>query len=347
MAYTSINKPEDYFNTKLYTGTGSSQSITGVGFQPDWVWIKKRSATDGSRMFDVVRGASKGLFTDTNAEEVTVSSEHTSFDSDGFSLGSSENVNESSGTFVAWNWLAGGSASSNSNGSITSSVSANTTAGFSIVSFTGNATSGATVGHGLGSVPKMIIVKNRIDAQPWWVYHSSIGAGGQLRLEESDAKGSDGGVLWNSTEPTSSVFTLGDNGGSNGSGDATIAYCFAEKKGYSKFGSFEGNGNADGPFVYLGFRPAFIVIKKSTGAEDWSMYDTERNVNGTSNTLPLLANDSGAESGFTGKNMDILSNGVKILTSNGELNLDNETYIYWAFAEHPFVSSTGTPVTAR
>jgi hypothetical protein len=347
MAYTSINKPTDYFNTKLYTGTGSSQSITGVGFQPDWVWIKKRSATDGSRMFDVVRGASKGLFTDSNAEEVTVSSEHTSFDSDGFSLGSSENVNESSGTFVAWNWLAGGSASSNSNGSITSSVSANTTAGFSIVSFTGNATSGATVGHGLGSVPKMIIVKNRIDAQPWWVYHSSIGAGGQLRLEESDAKGSDGGVLWNSTEPTSSVFTLGDNGGANGSGDATIAYCFAEKKGYSKFGSYKGNSSANGTFVYTGFRPAFIITKATTTGQSYQLYDNKRNTFNQSNKV-LFPNHSYAEQDdSSAAAIDILSNGFKQRVNDAGGNSSSHTYIYWAFAESPFVNSNGVPTNAR
>ena len=343
MAFTTIDDPTDYFSNVLYTGTGSSQSITGAGFQPDWVWIKKRSATDGSRMFDVVRGASKGLFTDTTSEEVTVSSEHTSFDSDGFSLGSSENVNESSGTFVAWNWLAGGSASSNSNGSITSSVSANTTAGFSIVSYTGTGAN-ATVGHGLGAAPAMIIQKNRIDAQPWWVYHSSIGAGGQLRLSETDAEGSDGGVLWNSTAPTSTVFSLGDNGGSNGSSDACIAYCFAEKKGYSKFGTYTGNGSSDGTFVYLGFKPAFVIFKRRNGTGNWQLLDSKRLGYNPENRT-IYPNSNIAEQDED--DIDILSNGFKLKSTGTDGNGSGSTYVYMAFAENPLVSSTGIPATAR
>ena len=347
MSYTNgLDKPTDYFNTVLYTGNSSTQSITGVNFKPDFVWIKKRSGVDGSRVFDIVRGASQGLFTDSNAEEVTVSSEHTSFDSDGFSLGASENVNGSGETYASWSWLASNTTASNTDGSITSTVSANTTSGFSIVSFTGTGAN-ATVGHGLGVAPKMIIVKNRIDAQPWWVYHSSIGAGGQLRLEETDAQGSDGGVLWNSTAPTSTVFSLGDNGGSNGSGDNTIAYCFAEKKGYSKFGKFTGNGSTDGTFIYTGFKPSFWLQKRSDGSGGWVMYDNKR-AGYNPKTDILYANDSAVEDTSNSEWADIVSNGFKYRTVGGnDINNSGNEYIYMAFAESPFVTSTGIPTTAR
>ena len=345
MAYTTIDKPTDYFNTVLYTGTGSdNNAITGVGFSPDWVWLKKRSATGGHFIQDSVRGATKSIYSDGDYAEDTVTTAHKSFDSDGFTLGTNSNVNVSSGTHVSWNWLAGGSASSNTDGSITSSVSANTTAGFSIVSYTGTGAN-ATVGHGLGAVPKMIIQKNRIDGQPWWVYHSTIGAGGQLRLNNTSAQGSDGGVLWNSTAPTSSVFSLGDNQGSNGTSDACIAYCFAEKKGYSQFASYTGNGDADGTFVYTGFKPAWFMLK-STSGEAWTMYDNKR-LGYNNRNDQLLANTTGAEGDTSAWRIDILSNGVKIRGSDSGVNGSGTTYIYMAFAESPFVTSTGIPNNAR
>ena len=350
MAYTTIDKPSDYFNTVLYSGNGTAigsggQAITGVGFAPDWTWIKERSSTSPHKLLDTVRGATKELESSATSAEATTAESLASFDSDGFTVGSNGAVNENSQTYASWNWLAGGTASSNSNGSITSSVSASTTAGFSIVSYTGTGAN-ATVGHGLGAAPAMIIQKNRIDAQPWWVYHSSIGAGGQLRLSGTDAEGSDGGVLWNSTAPTSTVFSLGDNGGSNGSSDACIAYCFAEKKGYSKVGGYTGNGNADGPFIYTGFRPAWLMMKRTDSAGEWLIYDNKRDPFNLRDTR-LEAQDNFADSTGTTKVFDFVSNGFKCRGSDTDINASSGTYIYMAFAEAPFVSSSGVPTTAR
>ena len=359
MSYTNgLDDPTTLFNTVLYTGNDSSQSITGVGFQPDWIWLKSRAGTYGAynpQAYDSVRGFNTGgdlTPANSNVEGVD-SGAHgyiSAVGADGFTLGAgstnSHQNNGASTTYVSWNWKAGGSASSNSNGSITSSVSANTTAGFSIVSYTGTGAN-ATVGHGLGAAPAMIIQKNRIDGQPWWVYHSSIGAGGQLRLSGTDAAGSDGGVLWNSTAPTSTVFSLGDNGGSNGSSDACIAYCFAEKQGYSKFGKYVGSGSASsGTFIYTGFKPTWVMNKAtSISGENWQINDIKRktfNVNSTS----LFANSHIAESS-DGMYIDILSNGFKARETGNGTNGSGVSYIYAAFAESPFVTSTGVPTTAR
>ena len=353
MAYTTIDNPELFFQIVLWTGNGSSsRSITLDGsedMQPDWTWLKARAGSEGTQqhyLYDSVRGATKYLQSSTNNAEGTKSNGLSAFASDGFTVGDDNANNASSTTYIAWNWKASGSTSSDSNGSITSTISANTTAGFSIVTYTGTG-SNATVGHGLGAVPQMIIVKNRDGGTDnWAVYHGELGKDKWLKLNTTDASATDT-VMWNDTTPTSSVFSVGTYTNSNGNTNGMLAYCFSEKQGYSKFGSYEGNGNADGTYVHLGFRPAFIMIKKSSGTEDWSMYDAKRNVNGTTNTLPLLANFSDGETGLTGKNMDILSNGVKMLTSNGELNLSGATYIYMAFAESPFVNSNGVPNNAR
>ena len=346
MAYTDIDKPTDYFNTKLYTGTGATHNITGVGFQPDWVWIKKRSGVDGARMFDVVRGASEGLFTDSNAEEVTVSTEHTSFNSDGFSLGSSENVNESSGTFVAWNWLADNtSGSSNTDGSITSSVSASTTSGFSIVSYTGNGSDGATVGHGLGVNPSAILFKRRNGTSNWSLMGQNIGTAfsSYLKLETTDAFNTNSGMLQNSN---SSTFTIGTSSRVNTSTATMIAYCFAEKKGFSKFNSYTGNGNVDGTFVYTGFKPAMIIIKKNGAGDNWHIYDNKVNPTNVMDTN-LRPNLSDAEITNANHNLDFVSNGFKWRTTSNTRQGSGSEVIYMAFAESPFVTSTGIPTTAR
>ena len=347
MSYTNgLDKPTDYFNTKLYTGTGATHNITGVGFQPDWVWIKKRSGVDGARMFDVVRGASEGLFTNSNAEEVTVSTEHTSFDSDGFSLGSSENVNESSGTFVAWNWLASNTTASNTDGSITSTVSANTTSGFSIVSYTGNGTDGATVGHGLGVNPSAILFKRRDSTSNWSLMGQNIGTAfsNYLKLETTDAFNTNAGMLQNSN---SSTFTIGTNSRVNTSSASMIAYCFAEKKGYSKFGSYTGNGNADGTFVYTGFKPAWVMVKNTVNnARNWTIIDNKRNPFNPEDEW-LYANASDSTFDASSFPTDFVSNGFKIRNTGSYFNTSGENYIYMAFAENPFVTSTGIPTTAR
>jgi hypothetical protein len=345
MSYTNgLDKPTDYFNTVLYTGNGSTQSITGVGFQPDWIWLKDRSASNNHALSDVVRGVTQRLVTNSTGAESTQSGGTTSFDSDGFSLGNFVYANTSGNNYVAWNWLAGGSASSNSNGSITSSVSAGITQGMSIVSWTGTGSTG-TIGHGLGAVPKMIIVKNRDGSYNWYVYHVSLGAGHEILLNSTAA--SDTTSQWNSGTPTSSVFSIGNSAFTNGSGNDIIAYCFAEKKGYSKFGSYTGNGNADGTFVYTGFKPAFFLLKSSSSGSssfDWVLLDNKRPGFNVINDS-LYPNGNFAEG--TVDIGDFTSNGFKIRSSNQTFNKSGDTFIYMAFAESPFVTSTGIPTTAR
>jgi hypothetical protein len=344
MAYTEIDRSDLYFNTKLYTGNGSTQSINGIGFQPDWVWIKERNNVADHKLYDAVRGATKVLESSNTGAEGTDVNGLTAFDSDGFSLGSSGSNNGSGDTYASWNWKAGGTASSNTSGSITSTVSANTTSGFSIVSYTGTGSVG-TVGHGLGVAPAMIITKNRDSGGSgyWGVYHQSLGNGKALFLNRTDASGTNV-AYWNNTSPTTSVFSLGDGSTSNVSSENHIAYCFAEKKGFSKFGSYVSNNNADGTFVYTGFKPAFLLLKNiTTGSTGWEMYDNKRTPNNVAN-LFLRANTSDAD--VSSDRLDILSNGFK-LRQVGDTNYNSDVIIYMAFAENPFVSSTGVPACAR
>ena len=349
MAYTTINKPSDYFNTKLYSASGSGQSITGVGFQPDWTWIKARSDGGGHALYDSVRGTTKRLASHNNNAEGTVSGGVTAFDADGFTVGNDGDVNSAS-SIASWNWLAGGTASSNTDGSITSNVSASTTSGFSIVSYSGNGTGGATVGHGLGSALGLIILKCRDTAgTSWQMFHKSLGATKSINLEDTAAAATST-AYWNDTAPTSSVFSLGTGGDFNNGSRTYVAYCFAEKQGYSKFGSYTGNGNADGTFVYTGFKPAFVMSKYTTGGsaggEGWNMFDNKRDPFNIVD-LRLQANSSSAESSSTNHYHDFLSNGFKLRTVDGSANNSGATYIYMAFAENPFVTSTGVPATAR
>jgi len=341
-----INKPEDYFNTKLYTGNGSTQSISGVNFSPDWVWLKGRSVAYSHGVFDTVRGVLKNLKVNGTDAEATSANTVTSFDSDGFTLGSEAGFNENTSTFVSWSWKAGGTASSNNDGSITSSVSANTTAGFSIVSYTGNATAGATVGHGLGVKPSMMIIKTRESAGNWVVFHGTQPATKYIELNNTGTLGTST-APFNDTEPTSSVFTLGTWSNTNDNGNGMIAYCFAEKKGYSKFGSYVGNNNDDGAFVYTGFKPAFVLIKIiDTQTDNWIMQDNKRNTSNLSTSQRLRANSSGAE--FSSSNeIDLLSNGFKVHGADGEINGSGASYIYMAFAEQPLVGTNNIPATAR
>ena len=350
MAYTSVDDPTIYFNTKLYTGNGSTgHAITGVGFQPDWVWIKSRDESTGNNhnVFDVVRGASKGLQTNDNDAEYTASSVHESFDTDGFTLGDNGQVNGSSENFVSWNWKAGGSASSNSDGSITSSVSANTTAGFSIVSYTATGST-ATIGHGLGAVPNWILTKKRAggSARDWAVYHAKNTSAPEteiLYLNNTDAT-ADSQPYWNDTAPTSSVFTVGSGNEVNeSSGNTYIAYCFAEKKGYSKFGSYTGNNNTDGSMIFTGFKPAWVMVKSTTSTDHWRMHDNKRI--SSSGTAPLYPHLNNAEPSAN-FSFDLLSNGFKWRNTDGDAN-GSHTYIYMAFAELPFVNSNGIPNNAR
>ena len=267
MAYTTIDDPSAHFHTHLYTGNNSNRSETNDAnagdFQPDWVWIKARSETKDHRAFDSTRGATKVIYPSlTNAEGTTATS-LTSFDSDGFSLGSSDGINKNTITYVAWQWKAnGGTTSSNTDGSITSTVQANTTAGFSIVTYTGTG-SAATLGHGLGSSPEVVIAKSRSQAYSWIVYHKAAASDAHtdyLGLDDADALIDF--PMWNDTAPTSTVFSVGTDVAVNNNTKNFVAYCFKEIQGYSKFGSYTGNGNADGAFVYTGFRPAWIMGKR-------------------------------------------------------------------------------------
>ena len=349
MSYTNgLDKPSDYFNTKLYTGTGGTQAITGVGFQPDWVWLKARSSAYSHQLFDVVRGATKLLSSEETSAEQTLSGV-TAFGSDGFTVGSDAGSNNNTTTFASWNWLAGGSASSNTDGSITSTVSANTTSGFSIVSYTGNNTAGATIGHGLGVAPSMMIVKSRNSANPWIVYHKSIGETKAMYLNLTIASYTATNI-WNDTAPTSSVFSVGSNDDStNKSNEPHIAYCFAEKQGYSKFGSFVGSSSQQ--FVYLGFKPRWFLWKNTSQGnstfDHWGMVDTARQTPNGATDGYLRANQSSAESSFSGNGLFFLSNGIQFNNTGRYNNNSGDTYIFMAFAENPFVSSSGVPACAR
>jgi hypothetical protein len=320
------------FNPVLYTGTSATQSITGVGFQPDFVWLKARSGAFQHGQFDAVRGATKGLVSNTTDAETTFSAV-TSFNSNGFTNGT--DYNNSGTTYVSWNWKANGAGSSNTAGSITSTVSANTTAGFSVVTYTGTGAN-ATIGHGLGAVPKMIIVKDRTSALNWRVYHVSTGNDGGMFLNTTGAYASNSG-MWNSTTPTSTVFTVGTDQGTNFSTDSFVAYCFAEVAGYSAFGSYTGNGSTDGPFIYTGFKPAFVVVKRTNTTGDWPMVDSTRDPYNVAQ-YGLYANSSISEASFGSPTpmYDFNSNGFKIRNTFANTNASGGTYIYMAFASNPF-----------
>ena len=466
MAYSSITKPEDHFNTKLYTGNGGTQSITGVGFQPDWLFIKSRGSTGNGRVHDSVRGVDKQLYTSLSNAEYTYSPNTgvTSFDSDGFSLGSDIGQNTNTETYVAWNWLAGGTApaitytvkvvsdsgnkyrfddfgtsavtldlqeggtytfdqsdssnsghplrfsttsdgthgggseyttnvtttgtpgssgaqtvitvaasaptlyyycsshsgmggqantnstfgSSNFSGSIQANVSASTTAGFSIVTYTGTG-SAATVGHGLGAVPQWLIVKNKGASANWRVYHVSQGNTKAAALNSTSEQAVTDSGFWNNTTPTSSVFSIGSGyaDSTNASSNTYVAYCFAEKKGYSKFGSYVGNGVASGggPFIYLGFKPAFFMLKETSNADNWIILDNRR-LGYNKLIYHLFPNLNNAE--YASDRVELRSNGVKVIDNDGSVNTSGATYIYMAFAENPFVandSGTSIPTT--
>jgi len=345
MAY-SINS-KDYFNTKLYTGNGSTNAQTGIGFLPSWTWIKNRGDTHAHVLVDAVRGVTKELRSSGDNAEITTTNSFTSFDSDGFTLGadSTDSYNKNSNNYVSWNWKANGQGSSNTDGSInTTYTSADTTSGFSIVKYTGTG-SNATVGTGLNAVPKMIIVKCLDQTHWWFTYHVSLGNTKHITLNTTNAVSGASAVYWNNTTPTSSVFSIGTDTGVNQSGQDYIAYCFAEKQGFSKFGSYTGNGNADGTFVYTGFKPAFVLVKE-TGTGNWIIKDNKRPIYNQNDTY-LFANTADAESSASVLGMDLLSNGFKLRGTAGDMNGSATEIIYMAFADEPLVSTNGVPATAR
>jgi hypothetical protein len=349
MAYTSIDDPTTFFNTILYTGNNASnRGITGVNFAPNWVWIKKRNATAGGVISDTVRGAGKVLYSSETNAEGSESASFVSFDSDGYTISQDAGVglNVSSDTYVGWNWKAGTSFSNDASatgiGTIDSSASVSADAGFSIVSYTGTG-SAATIAHGIGSAPDVVIIKKRSTTSQWCFGTNALGFTKFLELNLTSAAGTNSN-RFNDTAPTSSVFSIGTEGDVNASSGTYIAYCFAEKKGYSKFGSYTGNGNADGTFVHLGFKPAWVLYKKSSGTENWFLHDNKRQGFNPDNEL-LFADLTNAEG--TVNRIDLLSNGFKATTSDGGINGSGATYIYMAFAEAPFVNSSGVPNNAR
>ncbi len=343
MAYTTVNKSSLHQNTVLYTGNNTGQSITGVGFQPDLVWNKSRGNTESHNVWDAVRGTTKGLVTNAGDAESTWATGLTSFDSDGFTVGSLDSLNDNSLNFAAWCWKANGAGSANTDGSINSTAtSANTTAGFSIVKYTGTG-SNATVGHGLGVAPKMILIKG-VAATWWFVYHAGIPTPTTAKLNlntnghNNDAQAS----YWNSTAPTSSVFSLGTEGSVNSSGADYIAYCFADVAGYSKMGNYKGNGNANGVFIYTGFKPKFLILKRANGDDWWGLYDSIRSpYNVTKERIYPNTNDAGADV----TNVDFLSNGFKLRITDSAINGDAGNYIYMAFGQS-LVGSNNVPCTA-
>jgi hypothetical protein len=333
--------PSEHFNTVLWTGDGTDdRSITGVGFQSDFTWVKGRNAAEWHNVYDAVRGANKAIYPNSTYQEESLSDTFESFDSDGFTVGynssySSVFTNKSSTNYVAWNWKANGSGSSNTNGSITSTVSANVDAGFSILTYTGNATSGATVGHGLSKTPEFIIIKKRSASALWAVYNKSDGNTKVSHLDLNAASYTSAGI-WNNTTPDASVFTLGNNALINGTSTTYVAYCFHSVEGYSKVGSYTGNGNADGTFVYTGFRPAFVMMKDVVNANSWVIIDSERDTYNQS-LKRLYADSSEAEYTATDDTIiDIVSNGFKHRYAGGNANQSNDEVIYIAFAETPF-----------
>ena len=347
MAYTIIDDPTVYFNTKLYTGNASTNAITGVGFQPDWVWIKSRgTAGEDHYLFDSLRGATNYIHSDTTAAQGTNSTTLTAFDSDGFTVGNNNSVNKSSDTLVSWNWIAGTTSGIATNGStqITpSSYSFNQTSGFSIIRYTGIGGQPKTIPHGLGVQPKMFIIKRLNSTGSWGVLPQQISTG-HLYLDATTALGTvnplSGGVLADTVN-----FSVSDSNDVNGAGGTYVAYCFADVKGFSKMGSYLGNGNADGTFVYTGFSPAFIMLKQSSASgRNWEIYDSKRIGYNVAN-YRLPPNTAGAEE--TNVNIDIISNGFKARSTDADLNASGATYIFMAFAEAPFVSSTGIPTPAR
>jgi len=345
MAYSTISKSSLHHDCNLYQANGSGKTISGMGFKPDMIWTKNRST--GSyipAIVDAVRGGTKKIFTCNTDAEATDSNAVTSFTSDGYVFGSSGSFNYSTNNYVNWCWKAAGtSGSSNSDGSITSTVSANQTAGFSIVTYTGTS-SNATVGHGLNAVPKFIMAKRLTDAESWGTYHVSNGNTKYMKLENTEAVQT-GSTVWVNT-PTSSVFSLGTSGLCNGSGKAMVAYCFAEIKGFSKFGKYVGNGNADGMFVYTGFKPAWIMLKRTDGADWWGVWDNRRLGYNADNYHMRINETNYAEAA---KKVDQLSNGFKIYETDTAINASGGSYIYMAFADEPLVANVGAsiPATAR
>ena len=347
MAYTTINKSTDYFNTVLYTGNGAStHQITGVGFQPDWNWHKIRNDTDWHMVNDAVRGANYAIYPNATNAQGNVPTGLKSFDSDGFTVGSLPDSNQNNGNFVSWNWKANGAGSANTDGAVSTTVSVNTTAGFSIVKYTGTGTT-TNFGHGLGAKPNVILIKS-LSSNDWVMNGDFLGSTTwqhKIILNSTAAKATANN--FNDQAPTNSVFYLNSaHGTTNGSGTEYIAYCFRDVQGYSKFSSFVGNGSNDGSFCFTGMKPSFVMIKNTSATGVWRMWDNKRDVDNP-NTANFQANASNAEYNDSSVGIDFLSNGFKPRSTDSSYNGSGSNYIYMAFAEAPLVGTNNVPCTAR
>ena len=348
MAYTTINDPTEYFSMLQHTGTSTDAlSLVGAGFQPDWVWTKCFSNSGDHFIHDSNRGVQKNLNANDDGEEATTSQGLQSFDSDGFTMGILGGMNFNTQSYVHWLWKCnGGTTASNSNGTITSTVQVNTDAGFSIVTYTGVGAT-RTVGHGLGAAPKWIVYKNRNKGagEGWVVYHASntdAPATDGLHLNLTNATNDDTDY-YSDQAPNSTTFGVSGDDRTGGSNNY-VAYCFLEKPGYSKFGRYLGNGNNDGPFIYTGFKPAWFLLKNTSATQNWYLFDTSRSPLNPSDSAQQVSGTSAEETGYP---MDFLSNGFKIRHNDNAWNADGNNFVYMAFAEHPFVTSNGTPNNAR
>jgi len=349
MAYTTIKKPSDYFNTKLFTGNNignQSQSVTGVGFQPDWTWIKNRSqANSNHRITDAVRGVTKEIYSDLTAAEATNTNGLTAFGSDGFTVGSNGDYNNNGSAIASWNWKANGAGVANTDGSISSTVSANTTSGFSIITYTGTGTAG-TIGHGLAGTPDFWMTKARSETRAWYGWHTGIDLGKVVNFNSTNAASTDTS-LFTSNAPTSTVYNVGTSVGTNNSGITFVTYAFKSVKGYSKFGSFVGSSSQQ--FIYLGFKPRWFMWKNTSQGDatydHWGMVDTARQTPNGATDGYMRANQNSAESSFSGNGLFFLSNGIQFNNTGRYNNNSGDTYIYMAFAEEPLVGDN--PATAR
>ena len=348
MAYTTINDPSEYFNTVLYTGTAENgNAVIGNGFQPDWVWAKSRSnAGHDHHAWDSSRGTGgKDIYPNENFGEGSDADRFSAFGSDGFTVGGAGHINTGGDSYVSWNWKANGGTTTAGAGNdtiATSTHQANTTAGFSIVTYTGEQAN-KTVKHGLSTALDMLLVKNRETTKDWRMWFKGFSGTERLQLNDDSAKATTN-TSWNGTVPSSSVFSLGNDTNTNTTGDTFVAYCFHAVQGYSSFGTYTGNGNADGPFIYLGFKPAWVMFKNLTAGHDWRILDNKRNTF-NSNNKDLRPNTSAVDS--AGSDMDFLSNGIKMRDTDGDLNEDGASHVYMAFAESPCVTSNGIPNNAR
>ena len=346
MAYTTINKSTDYQNGIIINGNGSTQALTGVGHQPDWIWMKRSNATGHHRLIDTVRGISKIINSDLNNSEATTASYVTAIGTDGWTVGNNTDVNPSGGVTMGWSWRAGqGTTTNPSGGTITTTASVDTTAGLSIFTYTGTGTA-AHLAHGLGVAPTVVWIKGRTNTDQWFVKHPGLNANQYVYLNGTGAATS-GANVWSATNPDATKIYVGTDAGVNGSGEDYVCYAFAEKRGYSKFGTYKGNNNSDGVFVYTGFRPSFLLIRRAAGSQNWVIIDNKRpGYNGVATGDSQILRPNTADAQTENNGVDLLSNGFKCRSSDGDTNGYSDTYIYMAFGQS-LVGTNNIPASAR